>query len=298
MPCIIFCSSSAAGPLPHPPPPAPFTPPRARAGRRRSGPAAQKGGRRASFTFRPAPLPSRSGAMTPFPGCAAPPTHPKVTRRPPSPAPSTPRTAAAGAAGRALRVRACSIAATGASTGVARPHEAEKAPAEPARGREMALWEDRSGRHPGCARRFPHDSAVSAPMRWGAGRNDPPRAPESESDGGRRAPRRARGRCGSADHETARMASAPTRPGSVAELRRAREDRPRRPPGQGLHQTRPMSRQPSRAPARTGFVSAPDSTADRPRQPLCRPQERGPASATPFSVYYAPPPFTVREKRA
>ena len=80
----------------------------------------------------------------------------------------------------------------------------------------MALWEDRSGRHPGCARRFPHDSAVAAPMRRGAGRNDPPRAPESESDGVRRAPRRARGRCGSADHETARMASAPTRSGSVA----------------------------------------------------------------------------------
>ena len=141
MPCITFCSSSAAGPLPHPPPPAPFTPPRARAGRRRSGPAAQKGGRRASFTFRPAPLPSRSGAMTPLPGCAAPPTHPKVTRRPPFPAPSTPRTAAAGAAGRALRVRARSIAAAGASTGVARLHEAEKAPAEPARG---GIW--RSGR--------------------------------------------------------------------------------------------------------------------------------------------------------
>ena len=142
MPCIIFCSSSAAGPLPHPPPPAPFTPPRARAGRRRSGPAAQKGGWRISFTLRPAPLPSRNGAMTPFPGCAAPPTHPKVMRRPPFPAPSTPRTAAAGAVGRALRVRVRSIAAAGASTGVARPDEAEKtAPAEPARG---GMW--RSGR--------------------------------------------------------------------------------------------------------------------------------------------------------
>ena len=130
MPYVTLCSSSAAGPLPHPPPPAPFTPPRARAGRRRSGPATQKGGRRISFTLRPAPLPSRSGAMTPFPGCAAPPTHPKVMRRPPFPAPSTPRTAAAGAAGRALRVRARSIAAAGTSTGVARPDEAEKAPAE------------------------------------------------------------------------------------------------------------------------------------------------------------------------
>ena len=80
--------------------------------------------------------------MTPFPGCAAPPTHPKVMRRPPFPAPSTPRTAAAGATGRALRVRARSTAAAGASTGVARPDEAEKtAPAEPARG---GIW--RSGR--------------------------------------------------------------------------------------------------------------------------------------------------------
>ena len=55
--------------------------------------------------------------------------------------PPTPRTAAARTAGRALRVRARSIAAAGASTGVARPHEAEKAPAEPARG---GIW--RSGR--------------------------------------------------------------------------------------------------------------------------------------------------------
>ena len=67
-------------------PPVPFTPPRARAGRWRGGPATQKGGRRVSFTLRPAPLPSRSGAMTPFSGCAAPPTHPKVMRRPPFPA--------------------------------------------------------------------------------------------------------------------------------------------------------------------------------------------------------------------
>ena len=47
-----------------------------------------------------------------------------------------------GAAGRALRVRSRNIAAAGASTGVARPDEAEKtAPAEPARG---GIW--RSGR--------------------------------------------------------------------------------------------------------------------------------------------------------
>ena len=89
--------------------PAPFTPPappRARADRRRGGPAAQKGGWRISFTPRPAPLQSRSGGMTPFLVSAGAAEHPKVMRRPPFPAPSTPRTAAAaGAVGRALRVR-------------------------------------------------------------------------------------------------------------------------------------------------------------------------------------------------
>ena len=142
---VTLCSSSAAGPLPHPPPPAPFTPPRARAGRRRSGPAAQKGGRRISFTLRPAPLPSRSGAMTPFPGCAAPPTHPKVMRQPPFPALSSRPVDAPDRGGGGRRPSAPgaarSIAAAGASTGVARPDEAEKAPAEPARG---GIW--RSGR--------------------------------------------------------------------------------------------------------------------------------------------------------
>ena len=145
MPCIIFCSSSAAGPLPHPPPSAPFTPPRARAGRRRSGPAAQKGGRRVSFTLRPAPLPSRSGAMTPFPGCAAPPTHPKVMRRPPFPAPSSRPVDAPDRGGGGRRPGAPGAGAQHRRgrrlAGVARPHEAEKAPAEPARG---GIW--RSGR--------------------------------------------------------------------------------------------------------------------------------------------------------
>ena len=58
-------------------------------------------------------------------------------------------------------------------------------------GREVAPWEDRSRRHPRCARRFPHDSAVVAPTRWGAGANDPPRAPEPGSDGARRSTPRA-----------------------------------------------------------------------------------------------------------
>ena len=68
--------------------PAPFTPPappRARADRRRGGPAAQKGGWRGSFTPYPAPLASRSGAMTPFPVNAEAVAHPKVKRQPPFP---------------------------------------------------------------------------------------------------------------------------------------------------------------------------------------------------------------------
>ena len=52
------------------------------------GPAAQKGGRCVSFTPRPAPLPFRSGAMTPFPGRAGAAAHPKVKRRPPFSAPA------------------------------------------------------------------------------------------------------------------------------------------------------------------------------------------------------------------
>ena len=47
------------------------------------GPAAQKGGRRVSFTLHAAPLSFRSVAMTPFPGRAGAATHPKVTHRPP-----------------------------------------------------------------------------------------------------------------------------------------------------------------------------------------------------------------------
>ena len=133
MPYVTLCSSSAAEPLPQPPPPAPFTPPpRVRAGRRRSGPAAQKGGWRISFTLRPAPLPSRSGAMTPFPGCAAPPTHPKVMRRPPFPAPSTPRTAAAaGAVGRALRVRRAASPRPEPSQGSRGPTRRRRLPRSP-----------------------------------------------------------------------------------------------------------------------------------------------------------------------
>ena len=53
----------------------------------------------------------------------------------------------------------------------------------------LALWEDRSREHTGCARRLPHDSAVfMRPMR-GALRNDPPRAPFSAPIGRRGAGR-------------------------------------------------------------------------------------------------------------
>ena len=95
------------------------------------------------------PRPPRNGAMTPRPGRAGAGAHPKVTRQPPSPTPAT------------LPDRC----------GGARPE------------RETASREDRSHRHPGCAWRFPRDCAVVAATRWGAGRNDPPKAPESESDG-------------------------------------------------------------------------------------------------------------------
>ena len=60
-------------------------------------PAAQKGGRRISFTLRPAHLPSRNGAMTPFLMNAGAAAHPKSMRRPPFPAPPTPRTTTSGA---------------------------------------------------------------------------------------------------------------------------------------------------------------------------------------------------------
>ena len=62
-------------------------------------PAVQKGGRRVSFTPGSAPLPSRSGAMTPFPVHAGVGAHPEVTRQPPLSAPLTPPGRDGGAAG-------------------------------------------------------------------------------------------------------------------------------------------------------------------------------------------------------
>ena len=84
--------------------------------------------------------------MTAFPGCAAPPTHPKVMRRPPFPAPSSRPVDAPDRGGGGRRPGAPGAGAQHrrgrASTGFARPDEAEKtAPAEPARG---GIW--RSGR--------------------------------------------------------------------------------------------------------------------------------------------------------
>ena len=81
--------------LPHPShpsrPPHP-SPPRARTGRRRTGRPPKKGGRRVTFTPRPAPLPPRNGAMTPSPGRAEAGEHPKVTHQPPFSVPPRPRT--------------------------------------------------------------------------------------------------------------------------------------------------------------------------------------------------------------
>ena len=66
------------------------------------GPATQKGGRRISFTPHPAPLPFRSGAMTPFPGRAGAAAHPKVKRRPPFSAPAAAPDHDYGAVGREI----------------------------------------------------------------------------------------------------------------------------------------------------------------------------------------------------
>ena len=88
--------AAARGTVATPVPFAPSVSARARAVRWRSDPATQKGGRRGSFTLRPALLPSRSGAMTPFPGRAGAAAHPKDTHRPPFSAPPTPRAATAG----------------------------------------------------------------------------------------------------------------------------------------------------------------------------------------------------------
>ena len=65
--------------------------PQMRASRWTGDPAAQKGGWRISFTLRTSPLPSRSGAMTPFPMSAGAVAPPKDMRQPPFSASPTPR---------------------------------------------------------------------------------------------------------------------------------------------------------------------------------------------------------------
>ena len=197
---VTLCSSSAAGPLPQPPRP-PHSPPTAGAG---GSVAGRSGGskRWPAHIFHPPPrtppvtkwrndaVPRmRSAADAPesyAPATFSRPVFPP--RRRPGPrrrrrGPSAERSGcgAQHRRGRSLH-RGRAARRGGEGSRGARP------------GRDMALWEDRSGQHTGCARRFPHDSAVAAPMRRGAGRNDPPRAPESGFDGGRRAPRRARER--------------------------------------------------------------------------------------------------------
>ena len=77
--------AAARGAVATPVPFAPSVSARARAVRWRNDPATQKGGRRGSFTLRPALLPSRSGALTPFLMSAGAAAHPKDMRRPPFP---------------------------------------------------------------------------------------------------------------------------------------------------------------------------------------------------------------------
>ena len=78
---------------------APFVSLRAQADPWREVRRLKKGGCRISFTLRPALLPSRNGAMTPFPMSAGVAAHPKVKRRPPFSAPPSPRAAMARSAG-------------------------------------------------------------------------------------------------------------------------------------------------------------------------------------------------------
>ena len=78
---------------------APFVSLRARADPWREVRRLKKGGCRISFTLRPALLPSRNGAMAPFPMSAGVAAHPKVKRRPPFSAPPSPRAAMARSAG-------------------------------------------------------------------------------------------------------------------------------------------------------------------------------------------------------
>ena len=276
MPCIIFCLSSAAGPLPHPPPARPIHP-AAGAG----GSVAGQSGDSKRWPARIFHPPPRTPPVTKWrndavprmrsaadaPESYAPATFSRPVfppRRHPGPRRRRPPVGRSGCGaqhrrGRSLH-RGRAARRGGEGSRGARP------------GRDMALWEDRSGRHPGCAQRFPHDSAVATPMWRGAGRNDPPRAPESESDGVRRAPPDALGVGGGAPARPRGPTPTTTRP-------RTPPDTPDEPP------TTPRTRlnrlhQRSGQHRRSSPPTAPPTTGARTR------------------VCCAPPPFTVREKRA
>ena len=75
----------------------------------------------------------------------------------------------------------------------------------------LALWEDRSRRHSGWVQRFPHDSAVFAMVRSGAGGNDPPRTPFLVPDA-RRGLRRPPPRGWESAHALRRPPRTPRRP--------------------------------------------------------------------------------------
>ena len=157
--------------------------------------------------------------------------------------------------------------------GVARPHEAEKAPAEPARG---GIW--RSGRivRAGTPDALSDFRMIPRLRRRCGGVRGGTILPERQN----------RNPMGSAEPPDALGVGggAPARPrGPTPTTTRPRTppDTPNEPP------TTPRTRL-NRLHQRSG----------QHRRPLRRPQERGPASATPLSVCCAPPPFTVREKRA
>ena len=179
--------AAARGAVATPVPFAPSVSARARAVRWRSDPAAQKGGRRISFTPRPAPLPSRNGAMTPFPGRAGAAAHPKDTRRPPFSAPPTPRAATAGPPEASTAPGPSSTPARTATAGVANRSprgnhrtapdparisriRADAESAAPARGVAGAAWPASASRRsaalgPGASR--PDPGPRSIPIRSG-----------------------------------------------------------------------------------------------------------------------------------
>ena len=179
--------AAARGAVATPVPFAPSVSARARAVRWRNDPATQKGGRRGSFTLRPALLPSRSGAMTPFLMSAGAAAHPKDMRRPPFSAPPTPRAATAGPPEASTAPGPSSTPARTATAGVANRSprgnhrtapdparisriRADAESAAPARGVAGAAWPASASRRsaalgPGASR--PDPGPRSIPIRSG-----------------------------------------------------------------------------------------------------------------------------------